>query len=171
MNDGGLLGWPTWIGVVVEDLDAQRRFWGELLGLPEDHSGDDFVSFKTADGRWFELIERSEDAEYNEPRFEVAFAVDDIKTTYEQLVQRGVEAITPIYGEEEPWAYFRDPEGRVFRDQATAEECRFVTKAGLTPSCAFRRKRYLRGVATDVNLLPERPRVEEDGRAVIRNPD
>jgi catechol 2,3-dioxygenase-like lactoylglutathione lyase family enzyme len=31
----GLLGWPTWIGVVVEDLERQRRFWGELLGLQE----------------------------------------------------------------------------------------------------------------------------------------
>lgn len=114
MNDRELLGWPTWIGVVVENLDTERRFWGELLGLPEDYSTEDSVTFMTADGRWFELIERSEDAEYNEPRFQVAFAVDDIKATYEQFVQRGVEAITPIYGDDEPWAYFRDPEGRVF---------------------------------------------------------
>lgn len=26
MNDRGLLGWPTWVVVVVEDLETQRRF-------------------------------------------------------------------------------------------------------------------------------------------------
>ncbi len=114
MNGEGLLGWPTWIGVVVEDLDRERRFWGKLLGVPEDHSGDDFVSFKTSDGRWFELIERSEDTEYDEPRFQVGFAVDDIQSAFEQMVQGGIDAITPIYGDKEPWAYFRDPERRVF---------------------------------------------------------
>jgi catechol 2,3-dioxygenase-like lactoylglutathione lyase family enzyme len=96
MNDQEVLGWPTWIGVVVQDLDTERRFWGELLGLREDHSTEDSATFKTADGRWFELIERSEDAEYNEPRFQVAFAVDDIQAAYSQLVEHGVEAITPV---------------------------------------------------------------------------
>ena len=48
-------------------------------------------------------------------RFQVGFAVDDIRSAYEQLKQEGVEAITPVYGEgDEPWAYFRDPEGNVF---------------------------------------------------------
>jgi hypothetical protein len=36
MSDGGLLGWPTWVGIVVQDIETQRAFWGELLGVPED---------------------------------------------------------------------------------------------------------------------------------------
>ena len=109
------LGWPIWIGVVVDDLEGQRRFWGDLLGLPEDHSGEDFVSFRTGDGRWFELIERSEDPEYDAPRFQVAFEVDDIRRTAAELAARGVEVVTEPYLEhDEPWGYFRDPEGRVF---------------------------------------------------------
>jgi catechol 2,3-dioxygenase-like lactoylglutathione lyase family enzyme len=113
-GDAGLLGWPTWIGVVVEDLEEQGRFWAGLLGVEADHSGEDFISFKLQDGRWFELIERSDDPEYDELRFQVGFAVDDIAAVYDDLLARGIEAITPIYGETEPWAYFRDLEGHVF---------------------------------------------------------
>lgn len=102
------------MGIVVDDLEAQRRFWGDLLGIPEDHSGDDFVSFKTADGRWFELVERSDEPEYDRPRFQVGFAVNDIQSAYRTLKAKGVEAITEVYGDEEAWAYFRDPEGQVF---------------------------------------------------------
>ena len=56
MGDRGVLGWPTWIGVVVQDLERQRRFWGDLLGLPEAGSGPGFVHFDLGGGRSFELI-------------------------------------------------------------------------------------------------------------------
>ena len=71
MSDRGPLGWPTWIGVVAEDLEAQRRFWDELLGVPEDHSGPDYVDFELGDGRSFEVIRRSQVPEYDRRRFQV----------------------------------------------------------------------------------------------------
>jgi len=112
---GRLLGWPTWIGVVVEDLERQRRFWGDLLGLPEAGSGRGFVHFDLGGGRSFELIERSEDAEYDRPRFQVGFAVDDIEGARDELIARGVEPIAEIVeGDDSSWAYFRDAEGNVF---------------------------------------------------------
>ncbi|MEN3341669.1 MAG: hypothetical protein V7644_1073 [Actinomycetota bacterium] len=37
------LGWPNWIGVVARDLEAQRRFYRDVLGLRELRTGDDFV--------------------------------------------------------------------------------------------------------------------------------
>jgi predicted enzyme related to lactoylglutathione lyase len=110
----GLLGWPTWIGVVVDDLETHRRFWSDSLGLEVDHSGEDFVSFRFADGSWFELIQRSDDPEYDQRRFQVGFGVTDIDEAYAELVARGVEPITQVFEDEEPWAYFRDPEGNVF---------------------------------------------------------
>lgn len=114
MNQG-LLGWPTWIGVVVEDLERQRQFWSELLDLQEAASGADFVHFDLPGGRIFELIERSEAPEYGRPRFQVGFAVENIKQARDDLIRRGVEPITAIVdGAESPWAYFRDPEGNVF---------------------------------------------------------
>ena len=115
MSGRGLLGWPTWVGVVVEDLDAQRRFWVELLGEPGSDSGPDYVQFDMGDGRCFELIERSDEPEYDRVRFQVGFEVDDIHKVRDELIKRGVEPITEIVADANtPWAYFRDPEGNVF---------------------------------------------------------
>lgn len=54
----GLFGWPTWIGVVVDDLETQRTFWGEMLGVSEDHAGPGFAHFILPTGEIFEVIER-----------------------------------------------------------------------------------------------------------------
>jgi len=114
MAQDASLGWPTWIGVVAEDLDAQRRFWAELLGEPVG-VGRDYVEFDMGEGRTFELVERSKDPEYDRARFQVGFEVDDIRSAHAALIERGVEPITEILGEpESAWAYFRDPEGNVF---------------------------------------------------------
>ena len=110
-----LLGWPTWIGVVVDDLERQRRFWGDLLGVPEDHSASDFVDFELGGGRSFELIECSSEPQYDRLRFQVGFEVEDIERARNELIERGVESISEIFPDHEsPWAYFRDPEGNVF---------------------------------------------------------
>lgn len=115
MREPGLLRWPTWIGVVVDDLDGQRRFWGDLLGLPEDHSGPDFVDFELGDWRCFELIKRSADPQYDRLRFQVGFEVSDIKGTRAELIRRKVQPIGEVFPDPtSPWAYFRDPEGNVF---------------------------------------------------------
>jgi predicted enzyme related to lactoylglutathione lyase len=109
------LGWPSWIGVVVNDLEAGRRFWGDLLGVAEAGSGQDYVEFDLGDGRTFEVLERSEAPEYDRPRFQVGFTVEDIEAAREELLRRGVEPITEmVRGEVSAWAYFRDPEGNVF---------------------------------------------------------
>jgi len=112
---GRLLGWPTWIGVVVEDLDGQGRFWSELLGVSESERGSDYIQFDLPGGRTFELLRRSSDPEYDRPRFQVGFAVDDIQRARDELIARGVEPIAEIVeGDDSSWAYFRDPEGNVF---------------------------------------------------------
>jgi predicted enzyme related to lactoylglutathione lyase len=109
------LGWPIWIGVIVDDLGAAKRFWGELLGLAVDHEDHDYVSFTAPDGRWFELVRRSTDPEYDDVRFQVAFEVEDIERAVADLDARGIERIAgPFLEHTEPWAYFRDPEGNVF---------------------------------------------------------
>jgi predicted enzyme related to lactoylglutathione lyase len=109
------LDWPIWIGVVAEDLEGQRRFWGAVLGVPEAAEGSDFVQWDLGGGRTFELVRRSVQPEYDQPRFQVGFAVDDIERTRESLIGLGVEPITDVVeGDTSRWAYFRDPEGNVF---------------------------------------------------------
>jgi predicted enzyme related to lactoylglutathione lyase len=112
------LGWPVWIGVVVDDLEAQRRFYRDVLGLTETSSGDDWVQFDLGAGRLVELLARSEDQpQYDERRVQVGFAVTDIRTASAELEARGVERISEVEGGPESgqyWCYFRDPEGNVF---------------------------------------------------------
>jgi catechol 2,3-dioxygenase-like lactoylglutathione lyase family enzyme len=112
----GFLGWPTWIGVVVDDLEAQRTFWGEILGVPEHHAGPGFAHFIMPTGEIFEVIERSENPEYNRRRFQVGFEVDNIEATRAELIRRGITPISEIVGTDspDPWAYFQDQEGNVF---------------------------------------------------------
>jgi catechol 2,3-dioxygenase-like lactoylglutathione lyase family enzyme len=106
--------WPVWIGVVVDDLEPQRRFWRDLLGLPEAAAGSDYVQFDMGEGRIFELVQRSELPQYDDLRFQVGFAVEDITAARAELLGAGVEPLTGIEGHESMWAYFRDPEGNVF---------------------------------------------------------
>jgi catechol 2,3-dioxygenase-like lactoylglutathione lyase family enzyme len=111
------LGWPIWIGVVTGDLEAQRRFYRDRLGLREIEEGDDWVQFDMGDGRLLELLARSNDPQYDRPRVQVGFAVADIQAAVRELEDRGVERITDVEGGPDSgqyWCYFRDPEGNVF---------------------------------------------------------
>lgn len=110
------LSWPMWIGVVVEHLEAQRRFYRDTLGLTETAAGDDWVHFDL-DGNVFELLARTGEPQYDSRRYQVGFAVEDIDSTVAELGKAGIAQLTGIEGGPESpnrWCYFRDPEGNVF---------------------------------------------------------
>jgi catechol 2,3-dioxygenase-like lactoylglutathione lyase family enzyme len=110
------MGWPTWIGVVADDMEAQRRFYRDTLGLRETEVGPDWVQFEL-DGQLFEVIRRSALPQYEARRYQVGFTVDDIQAARDELLRGGLEAISEIEGgpdTENLWCYFRDPEGNVF---------------------------------------------------------
>jgi catechol 2,3-dioxygenase-like lactoylglutathione lyase family enzyme len=111
------LKWPNWIGVVVEDMTTQRRFYRDVLGLTELGAGDDWVHFDMGFPNILELLKRGEDPEYDGPRFQPGFAVDDIQVVRNRLIEGGAEAITDVDGGPDSqgyWCYFRDREGNVF---------------------------------------------------------
>lgn len=111
------LGFPRWIGVVCEDFDRQRVFYGEVLGLREIDAGDDWAQYDMGRGVTFELLRRTLEPQYDARRYQVGFVVDDIRSARDTLLARGVEAITDVVGGSDgtaSWAYFRDPEGNVF---------------------------------------------------------
>lgn len=116
MSEPGLR-WPNWIGIVADDFDRQRSFYRDVLGLRELDGGDDWVQFDMGFPNMLELLRRSEDPQYDRARYQVGFAVEDIRKAREELVRRGVEAISEIDGGPESggyWCYFRDPDGNVF---------------------------------------------------------
>jgi catechol 2,3-dioxygenase-like lactoylglutathione lyase family enzyme len=111
-----MLKWPVWIGVVCEDLQAQRRFYREALGMREVRAGDGFVWFEL-DGKLFELLQKSEQPQYDRRRVTAGFDVDDIHAARTELISRGVEPLGDIQGGPDArqyWAYFKDSEGNLF---------------------------------------------------------
>ena len=111
------LTWPCWIGVVVEDLAEQRRFYREVLGFTEVKAGADWVHFDLGNGNLLELIQRNNDPQYDRARYQVGYTVEDILSARAELIARGVEPVTRIEGDAAAggrWCYFRDPEGNVF---------------------------------------------------------
>ena len=110
------LRWPSWIGVVADDMTAQAAFYRDVLGLRQVDAGDDWVQFDI-DGRTFEILERSSLPQYDTRRVQVGFQVADIERARQDLLTAGVEAISAIEGglqSGSKWCYFRDPEGNVF---------------------------------------------------------
>lgn len=108
--------WPTWIGVVAEDFDKQRRFYRDTLGMNEIQATEHWAEFELG-GNLFEVIQRDGTAQYDRRRFQVGFTVGDIEAARDELVSLGVEALTDIEGGPDTanrWCYFRDPEGNVF---------------------------------------------------------
>lgn len=114
MSSRAVLRFPTWVGVVCRDLERQRRFYRDVLGLVEAAQGDDWIQFEMGLGATFELIEQSDIPEYDQPRYQVGFEVDDIHTARSELLTRGVQSVSDVKGADSYWSYFRDPEGNVF---------------------------------------------------------
>jgi len=110
--------WPTWIGVVVDDLEKQRRFYRDALGFRETGSSERWVHMEFPNGGLFELIQRDPSPQYEAKRYQVGFTVEDLQATREELIRRGVEPISEIEGQESGssnlWCYFRDAEDNVF---------------------------------------------------------
>jgi catechol 2,3-dioxygenase-like lactoylglutathione lyase family enzyme len=110
------LRWPIWIGIVCDDLDRQRRFYRDVLGLSEVKH-EETAAWFDLEGRLLELSSRTALPQSDERRVSVGFEVDDIEAARAGLVARGVEAISDIDGGPESgsyWTYLRDAEGNVF---------------------------------------------------------
>ena len=111
------LGWPIWVGVVSESIERQRRFYRDVLGFKELGAAESWVSFDMGWPNFFELKGRSNDPQYDRPRYQVAFAVDDIQASRRELIALGVDPVSETVGTPDIggyWCYFRDPEGNVF---------------------------------------------------------
>jgi catechol 2,3-dioxygenase-like lactoylglutathione lyase family enzyme len=122
-----VVGWPTWLGLVCDDLEAQRAWYGEALGLRETDAGQDWVQFDLA-GHTFELlgVDRSRQ-QYDARRFQVGFEVAEIHSAREALSRAGARAISEVEGGQKSgsyWAYFCDPEGNVFELKQVLDEQR-----------------------------------------------
>lgn len=108
------MGWPIWIGIVCDDLQAQRRFYRDVLGLTESNVQVGSIWFEF-DGKLLELFAKSERPQYAQRGVAFGFAVPDIRVARTTLLERGVQPVSEIEGGADArWAYFKDAEGNLF---------------------------------------------------------
>jgi predicted enzyme related to lactoylglutathione lyase len=103
--------------VVANDLDVQRRFYRDVLGLAETDAGQDWVQFDLGGEGVLEIVQRSSEPQYDQARYQVGYAVADIEAACGQLAGRGAQQVTSIEGDAGAggrWCYFRDAEGNIF---------------------------------------------------------
>jgi catechol 2,3-dioxygenase-like lactoylglutathione lyase family enzyme len=113
------------VTLFVDDLDATRRFYQDVFGLPVVFEDQDSAVFRFGPMQ-VNLLRSSEAGELIEPapvapatagsRFQFTIEVDDVDATYAELTARGVTFLNgPI---DRPWgvrtAAFRDPAGHVW---------------------------------------------------------
>jgi catechol 2,3-dioxygenase-like lactoylglutathione lyase family enzyme len=120
--------WPKGISAVtlfVEDLDATKRFYQDVFGLPV-HFEDDVSAVFRFGGTLVNLLQAGEAPELIEPakvapaeagsRFQFTIDVEDVDAMCAELRRRGVELLNgPM---DRPWgvrtACFRDPGGHIW---------------------------------------------------------
>ena len=124
----GVSSWPRGIGAItlfVEDLEAAKRFYREVFGLPVKFEDDDSAVFDFGST----IINLLKAAAAREPiapaavasresgsRLQLTIQVDDVDATCAELATRGVELLNgPI---DRPWgvrtASFSDPGGHIW---------------------------------------------------------
>ena len=120
--------WPGAIGAItlfVEDLEAAKRFYREVFGLPVAFEDDNSTVFMFGE-TMVNLLKASEAPGLVEPatvatheagvRFQFTLGVGDVDAMCEDLKERGVDLLNgPI---DRPWgirtASFRDPGGHIW---------------------------------------------------------
>ncbi len=120
--------WPKGIFAVtlfVEDLDAAKRFYGEVFGLPVAFEDDNSAVFDFGN-TIINLLKATEAPSLIEPaavapidagaRAQFTIQVEDVDAMCAELAKRGVELLNgPI---DRPWgirtASFRDPGGHIW---------------------------------------------------------
>jgi catechol 2,3-dioxygenase-like lactoylglutathione lyase family enzyme len=117
--DKQLVGWVQWVGIVTDNLDAQRQFYGEVLGLKELAAYDDFVYFDFGWPRILEIKRRSA-APGEQTGCQVGFMVGDIHSARKILADRGADLLDEVEGGAEfggYWCRFQDSDGNIFQVQ------------------------------------------------------
>src|SRR5262245_13930832 len=110
------------IAILTPNLAALEAFYTQTLGFPVARRWDDVgIVFIDVGGLWLELTQ-IEAANQSQPHMldqgiginHLAFQVDDVDITYQELVARGVRVIAePAQYKEVRSAFFADPDGNV----------------------------------------------------------
>lgn len=111
------VGRVVWVGLTVKDLEAEKRFYREMLDLEVLDSGEEWAHLDLGGGHLLELLRLSGEAPSDKKGFRPGFQVGNIVAARDELVARGAKPVGDIEGGAESgglWCSFRDPEGNYF---------------------------------------------------------
>jgi predicted enzyme related to lactoylglutathione lyase len=105
------------IGVPVKDIERAIVFYKEMLGLPLLFATDTMAFFDCNGLRL--LLTLPEKEQFAHPSSVVYFQVEDIRESFEKMIEKGVEFVDEPHvvakmGQTDTWmTFFRDTEGNV----------------------------------------------------------
>ena len=113
-----VVGPPVWTGIISRDLEKMSSWVRDTLGLRPLQSSDWWSWFDCGWPNLFEVIRRDpRRPQYEQPGWQVAYAVGDIRRAREELIRRGARPLNEVDGGPEfagYWCDFHDAEGNVF---------------------------------------------------------
>ena len=127
---------PFHLAFPVDNLDAARRFYGDVLGCPEGRSSDQWIDFDLrghqivahlAPGAGKKATNPVDGEHVPVPHFGLVLPMDDWKALAERLESAGVDFIIPptvrFAGEpgEQATMFLTDPAGNALEFKAMAD--------------------------------------------------
>ena len=133
---------PFHLAFPVDDLDAARRFYGDVLGCPEGRSAEDWIDFDLSGHqivahrvpRAMRATNPVDGEEVPVPHFGIVLPMDEWKALAERLRGAGtpfvIEPTVRFEGEpgEQATMFFLDPAGNALEFKAMANPANLFAK-------------------------------------------
>jgi predicted enzyme related to lactoylglutathione lyase len=112
------VGRTVWVGVIVKDVAAARRFYSEIVGLKELDGGEEWAHFSLrVPDHLLEILPVADEPPFDKPGFRPGFQVEDIEAARKEMIARGAKPVSKIQGSVAQggrWCSFEDMEGNYF---------------------------------------------------------
>ncbi len=136
---------PFHLAIPVDDLDVCRKFYGEILELPEGRSSDHWVDFdffghqlvihlKEANSQEKEIVNPVDGKAVPIPHFGIVMDMGSFKEFSEKLIRKNITFIIAPYlrfeGQvgEQATMFFKDPAGNALEFKAFADMTQLFAK-------------------------------------------
>ena len=113
----------SWVGVLTDDYDSTKDFWGKILGLNQEWTNTDkgITFFRFPSGQEVEVYSstsrlRKEKYKYFKGPV-LGIEVENIVQSREEMIAQGFEFITEIESTDDghvSWTYFIGPDGYLY---------------------------------------------------------
>lgn len=105
----------SWVGTRTTDHDGTVAFFSDVLGLPVQHTAEDFTVLTVPGAASVEVFGPRSPFNPHLTHPVVGFAVADLESARAELEAAGTEIVLPVQtGDTGRWLHFRAPDGFVY---------------------------------------------------------